>query len=294
MPDLSPSLTGLRHVLYFARQSVANFLHNRGMLLSSGVGYNLLLSIVPLFALFCVVMSHFVDEHRLVETIAMQARHVIPVHHEAVVGAVEELLAARDIIGWVVTASLLLFGSVAFRMLQDAIAIIFGQAPVSRRRSAWLTVLMPYVFLFAVGSALLVLVLIVSAAQSISEVAQSQFGYALPLSGSVLMNGVGFLAMVSLFVAIYKIMPEVDIPFRRALVGGAIAGVLWECTLAGINYYFANISTVNAVYGSLATVVAVLVGLEIVSAIVLFGAQVIADLEQNERAGRPWHGQSVS
>ena len=54
-------------------------------------------------------------------------------------------------------------------------------------------------------------------------------------------------------------------------------------------YYFANLSFVNAVYGSLAALVVVLISLEVGAIILLLGAQVIAELERNTRLGLPWH-----
>ena len=54
-------------------------------------------------------------------------------------------------------------------------------------------------------------------------------------------------------------------------------------------YYFAKISLVGVVYGSLATVVVVLLSMEVASLILLFGAQIIAELEACSRAGVPWY-----
>jgi uncharacterized BrkB/YihY/UPF0761 family membrane protein len=46
---------------------------------------------------------------------------------------------------------------------------------------------------------------------------------------------------------------------------------------------------VNVLYGSLATVIVVLLSLEIVFVILLFGAQVIAELEASSTAGLRWY-----
>ncbi len=81
----------------------------------------------------------------------------------------------------------------------------------------------------------------------------------------------------------------VRIALRRALVGGFVAALLWEGVRLLLVYYFANLSFVNAVYGSLATLIVVLLSLEVGAIILLLGAQVIAELERNARLGLPWH-----
>ena len=68
-----------------------------------------------------------------------------------------------------------------------------------------------------------------------------------------------------------------------------MAALLWEGVRLLLVYYFANLSFVNAVYGSLATLVIVLISLEVGAIILLLGAQVIAELERNSRLGLAWH-----
>jgi uncharacterized BrkB/YihY/UPF0761 family membrane protein len=73
------------------------------------------------------------------------------------------------------------------------------------------------------------------------------------------------------------------------LAGGLVATALWEVTRRALGWWFASLSVVDAVYGSLGTVVVVLLYLEVVSVILLFGAQVIAELERSARADVAWH-----
>ena len=50
-------------------------------------------------------------------------------------------------------------------------------------------------------------------------------------------------------------------------------------------WYYASLSMVNIIYGSIATVVVALLSIEVAALILLFGAQVIAELEQQEASG---------
>lgn len=282
----------LPQLAYFAWRVVCNFLRNRGILLAGGVGYNILLSIVPLFALLSVLLTQVVDEEQLLGVLAIQARHMAPAHAEVLLEAVRSLLDSRDVIGILSFPILLLFSSFAFRMLEDALAIIF-HAPESPhiKRSAWVSVMLPYAFMLVLGAGLMMLTLVVTLASSLNTLVMMLFDRQLPLAGlsGTVLNLTSFVGVFLLFSAIYKVLPVVRIALHRALVGGFVAALMWEGVRLLLVYYFANLSFVNAVYGSLAALVIVLISLEVGAVILLLGAQVIAELERNKRLGLPWH-----
>ena len=56
--------------------------------------------------------------------------------------------------------------------------------------------------------------------------------------------------------------------------------MLWEIIRHGLAWFFATLSQVSVVYGSLTTAIIVLLSLEIAAALLLFGAQVIAEYER--------------
>lgn len=282
----------LPQLAHFAWRVLRNFLKNRGILLAGGVGYNILLSIVPLFAVLVVLLTQVVDEQHLLDVLSIQARHMAPAHAEILLDAVRSLLNSRDVIGILSFPVLLLFSSFAFRMLEDALAIIF-HAPESPhiKRSAWVSVLLPYAFMLVLGAGLMVLTLVVTLASSLNALVLAIFERELPLAGlsEPVLNMASFAGVFLLFSAIYKVLPVVRIALRRAIVGGFVAALLWEGVRLLLVYYFANLSFVNAVYGSLAALIILLISLEVGAIILLLGAQVIAELERNTRLGLPWY-----
>lgn len=278
-------------VLRFAWRVLGAFLRNRGILLAGGVGYNILLSIVPLFALLVVLLAQVVDEQHLLALLSIQARHLAPAHAEVLLDAVRSLLDSRDAIGLLGVPVLLVFSSFAFRMLEDALALIFHAPDAHTGRSVWVSVLMPYAFMVVLGAGLMGLTLLVSLADAVNTLWMALLGRELPLAGlsRTALNLTSFAGVFLLFSAIYKVMPVVKVALRRALVGGFVAALLWEGARLLLIYYFAHLSFVNAVYGSLATLIVVLLTLEAGAIILLLGAQVIAELERNARLGLPWH-----
>lgn len=284
--------TLLPRTLHFLWRVLCAFLRNRGILLAGGVGYNILLSIVPLFSLMVVLLAGVADQQHLLEVLTIQARHLAPAHAEILLEAVRTLLESRDVIGILGFPVLLLFSSFAFRMLEDALAIIFHTPDTHLpRRSVWVSVLLPYAFMLVLGAGLLALTLLVSLVSSMNALWMALFERELPLAGlsEPMLNLTSFLGVFLLFSAIYKFLPVVTIALRRAVVGGFVAALLWEGVRLLLVFYFANISLVNAVYGSLATLVVVLLSLEVGAIILLLGAQVIAELERNARLGLAWH-----
>ncbi len=266
----------IRRLWLFSRRVLRDFFRNHGILLAGGVGYNVLLSAVPLLALLGVLLTRIVEEEQLLEVMAIQAQHFAPAHAGVWLDAVRAFMESRDIIGIAGIPVLLFFSSFAFRMLEDSIAIIFHR-PGNPRRSIWFSAVLPYAFMLMLGIGLLTLTLVFAFVNTLYE------------EPGLLLYLLSFVSVFLMFSAIYKVLPIVRISPRRAVVGGLVAAILWETTRLVMMYYFLNISFVNVIYGSLATIIVLLVSLEVGSIILLLGAQVIAELERSERAGVPWH-----
>lgn len=281
----------MRRYLDFGLRVLRTFGRNRGLLLAGGVGYNVLLSAVPLFAVVTVVLSHMVSEQRLFGVIAAQAQLIAPGHADLIVDTVRSLVENRQVIGWVGFAVMIFFSSLAFRMLEDAIAIIFERHERAGIRRAWVSMLLPYAWVLVLGLALLVLTGLAALLDAMAERGLTVFGFHVPLSDAGIFGlwVSGFLGTTLLFAAIYKVLPVVRIPPVQALIGGLVAAALWEITRRALVWWFANLSVVDAVYGSLGTVIVVLLCLEAGAVILLLGAQVIAELERSARAGVHWH-----
>lgn len=266
----------LQRLWLFSRRVLRNFLRNRGILLAGGVGYNVLLSAVPLLAVLGLVLTRVVEEEQLLEVMAVQAQHFAPAHADVWLEAVRAFMESRDIIGIAGIPVLLFFSSFAFRMLEDSIGIIFHR-PENPRRSFWLSAVLPFAFMLVLGVGLFTLTLLFAFVNTLYE------------EPGLLLYLLSFVSVFLMFSGIYKVLPIVRISPRRAVIGGLVAAILWEATRLVMMYYFLNISFVNVIYGSLATIIVLLLSLEVASIILLLGAQVIAELELSERAGLPWY-----
>jgi membrane protein len=267
------------------------FLRNHGLLLTGAVAYNMMLSLIPLSAVLMVVFSHYFDERLLMEAltaeVALIAPGFVPTLNEVLGG----FLRNRQVVGWIGLLVLLFFSSMAFRVLEDSIAIIFHRPLPTLKRKFWVSALMPYLFILIVAGGLI----LITSTNAIID-ARSQSIHRIPGIDAMIQNHLGLivyltglLGLVLLFTLFYKIMPVARVSFRRALSGGITATILWEITRHLLVAYYTKVSIVNVIYGSMATLIIVLLTLEAVALILLLGAQVIADLQRNANAGIPWH-----
>lgn len=268
----------------FAARVAAEFRRNRGFLLAGAVAYNTLLSIVPLFAVLLVALSHFVDETRLVRAVRSNLALVFPPHAAAsLTDQVTAFLAHRQVVGGVSIAALLFFSSIAFTVLESAMAAIFHHR-VAARRHVLVSAVLPYAFIMAVGGGLAIITLVSGALQVAGAREVRVLGRAVSLAGAsgALAYLVGVAGLALLLTALYMVMPVGRVRFRQALLGGVIAAGLWELVRHLLVWYLATLSSVNVIYGSLATAVVVLVTLEAAALVVLLGAQVIAEIERRQ------------
>jgi membrane protein len=278
-------------LLRFVGRALRAFSRNHGILLAGGVGYNALLSLVPFLTLAVAALSMVFDEARILDTLRPELTALVPQHADAVLQAAQAFLYTKASTRVLSVVSMLFFSSIAFRMLEQAVAAIFHSSSRTAHRSFWVSALLPYLFMLVLMAALLGITLLTASLDALDEHQLRLFGLQRPLASGIklLLRLSGFLGLVVLFAGIYRVLPVIRISARRALVGGLAAAVLWRLTALFMVYFFTNISTVNVLYGSLATVVVVLLSLEIVFVILLLGAQVIAELEASAAAGVRWY-----
>ena len=274
----------LQHPGAFALRVLKAFKANQGLLLAGAVAYYALLSIVPLLVLVIIVLSHWVGQAELLGTLGRYLEWLLPGQSEAVVAELARFLDHREVIGWVLLATMIFFSSLAFTVLENAMSVIFHHRVLQRRRRFVVSALIPYLYILCLGVGLLLVTLVAGGLQAMGERSIEFLGrtWALDDFSGVLLYLLGFLGEVFVLTSIYLVMPVGRLKITHALVGGVTAAVLWELTRHALLWYFATLSRVGEVYGSLTTAIVVLLSLEIAATLLLLGAQVIAEYERIE------------
>ena len=259
------------------------FHKNQGLLLSGALAYYILLSVIPLFTFLLLMLSHVVDQTALLATLERYIGLIIPGDSAAVLEQVRNILEHRELASWVVLGAMLFFSSLAFSVLESAMSIIFVHRVRHKPRPLIVSLLLPYLYIFLLGAGFLVMTLIASLLQSMSDdhlVALSR-GLALDRFSIVFLYLTGVAGLILVLTSIYLVLPPRGrISPRHALVGGIAVGLSWEATRHILIWYFSTLSVVGVVYGSLATTIVGLLSLEFASILLLLGAQVIAEYER--------------
>ena len=277
-----PGAYVLKHPWAFVVQTLKAFRANQGLLLAGAVAYYTLLSIVPLLGLTVIVLSHVIDQAELLATLARYLEWLVPGQSKPVVEELRTFLEARQVVGWVLLLTMLFFSSLAFLVLEKAMAVIFLHRFTVRHRHFLVSALLPYLYILLLGTGLLVITIVSGVLQAIGTENLDVFGREWSLGGlsGALLYLLGVGGEIFVLTSFYLVMPVGRPSLRHALIGAVTAAVLWELTRHILVWYFATLSQVSVVYGSLTTSIVVLLSLEIAATALLLGAQVISEYER--------------
>jgi YihY family inner membrane protein len=272
----------------FAVRVLRNFSANQGYLLASAIAYNTLLSILPLLILALIALTHFIDQGALLTTLARYLDLIVPGQSDAIMRELTQFLDHRKVIGWVLVATLVFFSSIAFRVVENAMAVIFYHRVPIRRRRLVVSALIPFFYIACLSFGLFAVTLVAGVLQAMEQDSIQVFGRARSLVGisGLVLYLIGVAGEILALTSIYMVMPVRRPSWRLALIGGATAGLLWELTRHVLVWFFSTLSQVNMVYGSLATAILILLSLEAAAIVLLIGAQVIAEYERSIRGLR--------
>jgi YihY family inner membrane protein len=271
-----------RRFARFLRSVFRGFRRNQGMLLSGAVAYYTLLSIIPFLILTLIVLSHFMEEHQLFQTVSNYLEMMVPGYAVTLTAQVREFLKHREVIGIVGFLVMLFFSTMAFTVLENAMSVIFFHRVRVQRRHFLISAVIPYVYIVLLGAGLLLVSFIAGALETLEDRELVIFNWVISFEGTsvtaLYLLGIG--GEIFMLTSLYLVMPVGRITFRHALTGGVTATLLWELTRRVLVWYYATLSFVNLIYGSFATAIVALLTIEVAVIILLLGAQVIAELER--------------
>ena len=232
-------------------------------------------------------LSYFVPEVELVEATTRYLEWIAPGQGAALGAELMKFLEHQEVLGWVLLITMLFFSSLAFTVLENALSVIFIHRVAVRRRRYIISVLMPYGYILTLTVGVLLVTLVTVGLEAMGERNVVMFGHTWGLGGlsGALLYLLGVAGEIFIVTSIYMVMPVGRISWRRALLGGITAALLWELTRHVLLWYFTTLSHVGEVYGSFTTAIVVLLSLEIAATLLLFGGQVIAEYERTEKPG---------
>ncbi|RKZ97016.1 MAG: ribonuclease R [Gammaproteobacteria bacterium] len=277
----SPGKKILYHPLCFIKQVIRSFRANQGLLLSGAVAYYTLLSIIPLFSLILIALSHIVEPDQLLQITSEYINLVLPGQAQVFIEQITRFTTQKHV-GWLVLLLLLFFSSMTFTVLENTMSIIFYHRVNIHRRHFLISAIIPYCYIIVLGLGVLLITAISGVLQFLEGETISILFWSWTLDGitKVIFYILGVTGLILMLTSIYMVMPVGKLSFKHALMGSISATFLWEIARHVLVWYFSTLSMVNVVYGSLTSAFVVLLFLEVGAVILLFGAQVIAEYER--------------
>ena len=169
----------------------------------------------------------------------------------------------------------MLFGTtIVFTELQDALNMIW-KVTLKPGRSMAIGLMWDRFLAFTVVLGMSVLLLLSILATAVLHAILPIFGTLLPSQVDWLQTvnfGFSLVVVTLLFVMVYKVLPDVEIPWEAVLVGAVVTGVLFMIGKFLIELYL-RYSATAAVYGAAGSLVILLMWIYYSAQIVYFGAE---------------------
>lgn len=249
---------------------VGNFQDNNCLLRASALSFTTILSLVPFLAFAFAILKGFGVQNALEPIIV---RHLALGSGDMVARIISYInntkVASLGAIGLIVLVFTVisLLGSI-----EDTFNSIWG---VAETRTAYRK-FSDYLSVVVVGPILLL------AAVSITTSLQSQnlVRWLLETAyfGDVVLFCFQLIPYISIWLALvclYSFLPNTRVSIVSALLGGVIAGTVWQSAQWGYVHFQVGVAKYNAIYGTLAALPVFMVWMYVSWVIVLFGAEIV-------------------
>jgi membrane protein len=274
--------------------AAADWSRNDGPMMSAALAFYGALSLFPCCLLLISglgylshVSSDFQD--RQDQLVLLVATDISPWLADQLEVMFTGIKAGAGIAGPVAIVSLLLAAITAFVQLDDSFTRIWSVAGVQDKglwaalRTALYERLAAFLILLAIGSLMGVLLLLNIALASFRPfvmhwTAGGTLWQSFEIAVTIALNGASLTAL-------YKALPKAAVSWQAAACGGLLAAAVWQIGQRLLESYV--ISDKYGVYGVLGAFMAVMLWMYYASAVVLWGAFVVRNLESRYAGGRP-------
>lgn len=268
-------------VLVLARRTIQEFMDDQCMTLAASIAYYGFLSLFPLILFLIAVLSLFLQSAGVQEQLLDQVGSYLPGAREFVSDTIQGVIVARGPIGIISALTLLWSATGVFGCTSLVMEQIWA---VKNSRSLISQNLLNIGLAVAAGIFLLLSMGISGVFRYFTSVA-APFVTMFPISIVWWIVGIllPFIFSVVLFFLIYKILPYAWVAWQEALLGAAVAAILFEILKNIFAWYSQNLANYNLVYGSVGTVVVLMTWIYFSAVVLLLGAELSATFARQRR-----------
>jgi membrane protein len=262
-------------------RSARSFARHDMAVYATALAYRALFALFP-FAIFLVAVVGFLRVGAVLEWLAEQGPPGIRGEVPQPVESLLEEAFGRDH-GWLLLVGIALaFWSVAIgaRFLTKALNAVFEvqETRPPWRRVASSLIVAPSLALAAVAAVALMLVTSRAAAWLAGWVGLDE---AFVQLWTLLRWPTALLLLALVVAAVYRYAPDADLTFRSVLPGAVVAVLSWALASLAFSFFLTVFPVYGVAYGSLGTALSLLLYLYFSAAVLLFGAELNAELRRN-------------
>src|ERR671913_223112 len=228
------------------------------------------------FILLLVALLSFLGIPGFFDWLVDQAQTVMP---EQAMGQVEETVgqiragASGELLSFVVVVALWP-ASAAIRMAMHALNVAYD---VEEARAAWKRISISIVYTILLAA----MVIVAVGPRVMGWLAeQAGLGPLFVMFWAWLRFPVAILLLMVFVALVYYMFPNINQPFRFITPGAILAVIVWLAASFGFSFYVSNYVNLNAIYGGLGAIIVLLLYIFISAAVLLFGAEVNAEIYQ--------------
>jgi len=291
----------LEAIWIYPKVAVTEFMNDNGFLMAAAIAFYGLLSIIPSLLLSLAALGFFLgSSEETVGRILEIAYELLPPEGlETVEETLTSLIQKRTLAGGLGLLALLWVGHGAFEAVEQAINVIYEAEETRGFLRRKLTSLLLMVL---TGVLLLSTLVLSSLATALRALGGRLLAFLPPfwekmaarlslVTWNTLLSSIPMALIVTMFTLIYIIAPTRKIWVSSALIGGVVAGVLWQLTKVAYSWYILNYAGYDRIYGPLGAFIGLILWIYYSAVILLLGAEVA---EANFKARSRPHRQGSS
>lgn len=261
------------------KQAVSEFVADEMTTYAAALSYRFVFSLFP-FLIFLIALLGVLHVPQLFDWLREQLALLVPGQAMDQINSVlDELQTPRGGLLSLGIALAIWSAAAGVLALIDALNVAYD---VKERRPAWRRYLLAIGFTVAMGFVLAAAAgLMVLGPQAAGWIAQ-RLGVerVFVLVWSVARWPVALLLLMLAVAVIYWALPNVKARFRVISPGAVLSVVIWILASVGFGFYVQNFGNYDATYGSIGAVIILLFYFFLSSAVLLFGAEINAVVEQ--------------
>jgi membrane protein len=260
-------------------QALRKFYDDNGFFLSSGITFNILITLIPfIMLLLAMVGTYLYNDQEVLNHIRDYFRDVAPSFDPKIMKSLTDVIQNRQIVGVLGTVGLVWLSTSAFRSLRIVLNIVFR---VEKSRGMLRGIGLD-LFMILLAGILLLVSMILSSVVTFVQGYQGLIPVVIgPTIQWILKYLLPFFLSVNMFLLIYKIVPNNGVHFKSAFQASLFTGLLWELAKHLFGWYVVHLAKYSIFYGPLTTLVIFVLWVYYSSAILIVGAEFAYFLEED-------------